>query len=87
MTTETANSTFATITTVNGKADKATNLSGYGITDAYTKTEVDGLLDDKANAATTIAGYGITDAYTETEVNNLLSGKLGTSDVIDGGTF
>ena len=87
MTTATANATFATITTVNGKADKATNLSGYGITDAYTKTEVDGLLDDKANAATTIAGYGITDAYTETEVNNLLSGKLGTSDVIDGGTF
>ena len=28
-------------TTVNGKADKATTISGYGITDAYTKTEVD----------------------------------------------
>ena len=27
-----------------GKADKATTLAGYGITDAYTKTEVDGKL-------------------------------------------
>ena len=149
MTTETANSTFATITTVNGKADKATSLSGYGITDAYTKTEADNAfmnsaevesaitakgyattsamntaLSSKANSAdvytktvadstflkeipaeyitetelsaelegyaekaTTLAGYGITDAYTKTEVDNKLSGKLGTSDVIDGGTF
>lgn len=149
MTTETANSTFATITTVNGKADKATTLEGYGITDAYTKTEADAAfmnsaevesaitakgyatttamnaaLSSKANSAdvytktvadstflkevpaeyitetelsteladyaekaTTLAGYGITDAYTKTEVDNKLSGKLGTSDVIDGGTF
>ena len=87
LTIESANSTYATITTVNGKADKATNLSGYGITDAYTKSEVDGFLSSKANSSTTLAGYGITDAYTETEVNSLLSGKLGTSDVIDGGTF
>lgn len=27
-----------------GKADKATSLAGYGITDAYTKTQVDGLV-------------------------------------------
>ena len=149
MTTETANSTFAKITTVNGKADKATSLSGYGITDAYTKTEADAAfmnseevesaitakgyattsamntaLSSKANSAdvytktvadstflkevpaeyitetelstelegyaekaTTLAGYGITDAYTKTDVDNKLSGKLGTSDVIDGGTF
>lgn len=149
MTTETANSTFATITTVNGKADKATTLQGYGITDAYTKTEADtafmnsaevesaitakgyattaamnAALSSKANSAdvytktvadstflkeipaeyitetelsteleayagkaTTLAGYGITDAYTKTEVDIKLSGKLGTSDVIDGGTF
>lgn len=31
----------ALTTTVEGKADKATTISGYGITDAYTKTEVD----------------------------------------------
>lgn len=29
---------------VEGKADKATTLAGYGITDAYTKTETDALL-------------------------------------------
>jgi hypothetical protein len=31
-------------TALNGKADKATTLAGYGITDAYNKTEVDNLL-------------------------------------------
>lgn len=30
--------------TVDGKAAKATTLAGYGITDAYTKTEIDGKL-------------------------------------------
>ena len=43
------------------KADKATTLAGYGIADAYTKTEID---QNKADKATTLAGYGITDAYT-----------------------
>lgn len=70
MTTETANSTFATITTVNGKADKATTLEGYGITDAYTKTEVNNSLNNKADKATTLNGYGITDAYTKSEVDS-----------------
>lgn len=32
-------------TTVNGKADKATTLSGYGITDAYTKVAVDDMVN------------------------------------------
>ena len=31
-------------TTLEGKADKATTLAGYGITDAYTKTEVNGMV-------------------------------------------
>ena len=31
---------------LNLKADKATTLSGYGITNAYTKTEVDSLIDN-----------------------------------------
>ena len=35
----------ATQTALNGKANKATTLSGYGITDAYTKTEVGTVLD------------------------------------------
>ena len=37
--------------TINGKADAATSLAGYGITDAYTKTETDNLLDAKAPLA------------------------------------
>ena len=49
----TASSTYATITTVNGKADKATTLSGYGITDAYTTSEVDSKLDTKQNTLST----------------------------------
>lgn len=34
---------------INSKADKATTLDGYGITDAYTKTEVDDELAAKAD--------------------------------------
>lgn len=33
------------------KADKSTTLAGYGITDAYTKTETDNSLGEKANKA------------------------------------
>ena len=50
--------TFASLTS------KPTTISGYGITDAYTKTETDGKY---ATKATTLSGYGITDAYTKTE--------------------
>lgn len=76
------------------KANSATTLSGYGITDAYTKTEVNTALGKKANTATSLSGYGITDAYTKTEVdnkvttiNNTLATKLDASSTIDGGTF
>ena len=37
---------------VGNKADKATTLSGYGITDAYTKTEVDTKISDAISEAT-----------------------------------
>ena len=46
-------------TALSGKADAATTLAGYGITNAYTKTETD---DKFAMKATDLAGYGITDA-------------------------
>lgn len=36
---------------VDAKADSATSLAGYGITDAYTQTQVDALLNTKANAS------------------------------------
>ena len=63
-----------------GKADKATTLAGYGITNAYTKTEVDSALSNKADKATTLSGYGITNAYTKTEVDTALSAKQDTID-------
>ena len=37
---------------VGNKADKATTLSGYGITNAYTKTEVDNKISDAISEAT-----------------------------------
>ena len=69
-------------TTVDGKADKATTLAGYGITDAYTKTETDGLLDAKADESA-LAGYATTGALTSG-----LAGKEDTSNktkIIDDG--
>lgn len=41
------------ITTLGNKADKATTLVGYGITDAYTKTNVDNLLKSYVTLAGT----------------------------------
>ena len=58
------------------KANKASTLAGYGITDAYTKNAVDASLANKADKATTLDGYGITDAYTKTTLKSLLAGKL-----------
>lgn len=58
---------------VANKADKATTLAGYGITDAATKTELNAKADKsalaaKADKATTLAGYGITDGATKKEL-------------------
>lgn len=41
-----ASTKYATIETVNGKADKATTLAGYGIADAYTKDAIDELINN-----------------------------------------
>ena len=74
-------------TALAGKADVATTLAGYGITDAYTKTETD---DKFAMKATDLAGYGITDAA-KINASNLTaenvtswSAKLGTGAVDSG---
>ena len=60
-------------TDVAGKADAATTLTGYGITDAYTKTETDTAIGKKADKATTLTGYGITDAYTKTAADEKIT--------------
>ena len=80
------NFTAAVNALIGGKADTSTTLAGYGITDAYTKTQIDATvatlatttavassLATKANSATTLAGYGITDAYTKAESDSNLS--------------
>ena len=59
-------------------ATKSETLAGYGITNAYTKNEVNTELGKKANSS---------DVYTKTEVDNSLANKLSKTDVIDGGTF
>lgn len=41
---------------INGKATKATTLSGYGITNAYTKSETDTLLGAKLDASSVLDG-------------------------------
>ena len=65
---------------ISGKADKATTLEGYGITDAYTKTEVDGAIN---TAVQGILGEGIDDAYnTLKEIQDILEGTDG--ETIDG---
>ena len=70
--------------TIDAKADKATTLAGYGITDAYTKDETDTALAGKADKATTLAGYGITDAYTKGETDTALAGKADKATTLAG---
>lgn len=57
---------------LSGKADKSTTLAGYGIENAYTKTEVNNLLTNKANTSS---------VYTKTQTNNLLDEKANARDV------
>lgn len=65
---------------ISGKADKATTLAGYGITDAYKKidinqmfNQVDADLQGKADAI---------DTYTKTQTNNLLNAKESTANKV-----
>ena len=62
-----------------------TTVAAYGLTDVYTKTQVDTALSSKAASATTLGGYGIVDAYTRTAIDNLLSIKLAIADIGWGG--
>lgn len=61
--------------------EKATTLAGYGIADAYTKSEVDAVIEEKADKATTLSGYGITNAYTKEETDQALSVKANASEI------
>ena len=61
------------------KANKATTLAGYGISDAFTRAEttnaISSAVNGKVDKATTLQGYGITDAYTKTQVDSSLKAK------------
>ena len=66
--------------TFSSVSSKPTTLSGYGITDAYTKTEVDSAISaatptfsSLTGKPTTLSGYGITDTYTKTEIDSAIS--------------
>jgi hypothetical protein len=51
-----ANDTNVSFSEISGKP---TNISGYGITDAYTKTQVDTMVGNIASALDTINGQVI----------------------------
>lgn len=71
----------------NGKQSPATTLAGYGITDAYTKTEMDTALSGKLSTSGTASkatadasGNNIANTYaTKTALNDGLASKLNTS--------
>lgn len=70
----------STVTTaLEGKANKATTLAGYEITDAYTKEKTDELLNTKANAADVYTRGTIdtklADVYSKTEVDGKITGE------------
>lgn len=78
--------------TINGKADSATTLAGYGITDAYTQTQVDNKID---GAIGSVYKPGKSLAAAEIVAALLVAGNLGkvynateefttTADFVDG---
>ena len=72
---------------VKNKADSATTLSGYGITDAYTKTEVDSKLTTvykAAGSAATVSALGSLDAQHEGFVYNMSAAFETTSNFVEG---
>lgn len=65
-------------TALDGKANKADTLAGYGITDAYTKGDVDNKLNEKADAANV---FTKDQTYTRDQVNTKLADYAKTTDV------
>lgn len=70
------------------KADKAETLAGYGIGDAYTKTEVDGLIGLPAeyddNGEVSVPATGIyANTYTRQEIEDLISDITGGESAAD----
>lgn len=72
---------------ISGKADKATTLSGYGITDVYTKNDIDAKVSSAYKAAgsvSNIINLGSLDASHEGFVYNMSASFTTTSDFVEG---
>lgn len=76
-------------TLLNGKADKATTLSGYGITDAYTKAQVENKISELVNSApetldtlNELATALGNDPNFATTIANQIGSKANDSDVV-----
>ena len=67
-----------------GKADKATTLAGYGITDAYTKTEVDATVKTiNDNLNTKISGAEVDDKIATSKTETLSEAATAASEVLE----
>lgn len=80
-------SDFVTESALDGKADVATTLAGYGITDAYTKTETDAKLSaayKPKGSVATVAALGALTAANEGNVYNFSAAFTTTSDFVEG---
>ena len=78
-------------TAIAGKADSATTLAGYGITDAYTKTQTDSAISAQisraykpAGSAASVAALGTLDAAHLGFVYNISAAFTTTSDFVEG---
>ena len=58
---------------ITGKADKATTLAGYGIADAYTKSEINALLNGKQDTLTAGNGISIEGGVISSTVDSLIT--------------
>jgi hypothetical protein len=68
-------------TALEGKADKATTLAGYNISDAYTQTQIDNKLKAKQDTITFDGTYGAANpAATVSTVTSAISGIKGTAE-------
>lgn len=70
-----------------GVTSTPTTLVGYGIADAYTKTQTDALTwnwSSIGNKPSTLGGYGITDVYSKTEITTYLAQKANSSTTLAG---
>lgn len=80
-------SDFVTEDALAGKADKANTLAGYGITDAYTKEQVDAKVSatyKPAGSAASVSALGVLTAANEGKVYNMSAAFTTTANFVEG---